>query len=86
MQFNDFVTTVNQVDGKGRMLGDIGFNSEGTLLNALNKEMNSLDYSLYPTDEDRFDALNGILSERRQGARKWMVTTDPQLNLMDMPR
>ena len=86
VQFNDFVTTVNQVDGKGRMLGDIGFNSEGTLLNALNKEMNSLDYSLYPTDEDRFDALNGILSERRQGARKWMVTTDPQLNLMDMPR
>ena len=83
VQFNDFVTTVNQVDGKGRMLGDIGFNSEGTLLNALNKEMNSLDYSLYPTDEDRFDALNGILSERRQGARKWMVTTDPQLNLLD---
>ena len=83
VQFNDFVTTVNQVDGKGRMLGDIGFNSEGTLLNALNKEMNSLDYSLYPTDEDRFDALNGILSERRKGARKWMVTTDPQLNLLD---
>ena len=83
-QFNDFVTTVNQVDGKGRMLGDIGYNSDGTLLPALNKEMNSLEYSLLPTDEDRFDALNSILSERRKGARKWMVTTDPQLNLLDM--
>ena len=84
VQYNDFVTTVNSVDGKGRMLGEQGFNPDGTLLPALNEEMNSMEYSLLPTDEDRFDALNSILSERRQGARKFMVISDPQLNLLDM--
>mgnify|MGYP003646708516 FL=1 len=62
VQYNDFVTTVNSVDGKGRMLGEQGFNPDGTLLPALNEEMNSMEYSLLPTDEDRFDALNSILS------------------------
>ena len=84
VQYNDFVTTVNSVDGKGRMLGEQGFNPDGTLLPALNEEMNSMEYSLLPTDEDRFDALNSILSARRQGARKFMVISDPQLNLLDM--
>ncbi len=84
VQFNDFVTTVNMVDGKGRMLGDNGYNPSDALLPALNEEMNSTEYSLLPTDEDRFDALNSILSERRQGARKFMVLSDPQLNLLDM--
>ena len=84
VQYNDFVTTVNSVDGKGRMLGEQGFNPDGTLLPALNEEMNSMEYSLLPTDEDRFDALNSILSSRRQGARKFMVISDPQLNLLDM--
>ena len=84
VQYNDFVTTVNSVDGKGRMLGEQGFNPDGTLLPALNEEMNSMEYSLLPTDEDRFDALNSILSERRQGARKFMVISDPQLDLLNM--
>ena len=84
VQFNDFVTTINMVDGKGRMLGDNGYNPSDALLPALTEEMNSTEYSLLPTDEDRFDALNSILSERRQGARKFMVLSDPQLNLLDM--
>ena len=84
VQSNDFVTTINQIDGGGRMLGDVGYNSDGRLLPALSNEINSVEYLLLPTDEDRFDALNTILSERRKGARKWMVTTDPQLNLLDM--
>ena len=84
VQYNDFVTAVNTVDGKGRMLGDLGYNPDDALLPALNEEMNSLEYSLLPTDEDRFDALNTVLGERRQGARKFMVLSDPQLNLLDM--
>jgi hypothetical protein len=84
VQYNDFVTSLNMVDEKGRMLGDLGYNPDDALLPALNEEMNSLEYSLLPTDEDRFDALNSILSERRQGARKFMVISDPQLNLLDM--
>ena len=84
VQYNNFVTSVNTVDGKGRMLGDLGYNPDDALLPALNEEMNSLEYSLLPTDEDRFDALNSILSSRRQGARKFMVISDPQLNLLDM--
>ena len=84
VQYNNFVTSVNTVDGKGRMLGDLGYNPDDALLPALNEEMNSLEYSLLPTDEDRFDALNSILSARRQGARKFMVISDPQLNLLDM--
>ena len=84
VQYNDFVTAVNTVDGKGRMLGDLGYNPDDALLPALDDEMKSLEYSLLPTDEDRFDALNTVLGERRQGARKFMVLSDPQLNLLDM--
>ena len=83
-QYNDFITTINMVDGKGRMLGDPGYNPQGTLLNALNAEMNTTEYATLPTDEDRFDALNAILSERRKHAREWIIGTDPQLNLLEM--
>jgi hypothetical protein len=72
------------VDEKGRMLGDLGYNPDDALLPALNAEMNSTEYALLPTDEDRFDALNSILSSRRQGARKFMVISDPQLDLLNM--
>ena len=84
VQYNDFVTAVNTVDGKGRMLGDLGYNPDDALLPALDDEMKTLEYSLLPTDEDRFDALNTVLGERRRGARKFMVLSDPQLNLLDM--
>ena len=78
-QFNDLVYLINNVDGEGRQLGEPGFDSNDTLVNALNSEISSSEYNLLPTDEDRFDALNSILSERRSEARRILIGSDTRL-------
>jgi len=78
-QFNDLVYLINNVDGEGRQLGEPGFDSNDTLVNALNSEISSSEYNLLPTDEDKFDALNSILSERRSEARRILIGSDTRL-------
>ena len=79
-QFNTYVGFINGMDGKGRMLGDNGFNADGTLLKALSETVNSAEYALIETDEEKFEELSGILAERRKSARKRMIKIDPDLN------
>ena len=80
-EFNQFVRLVNEVDSEGRVLGEVGFDPDDTLLNALRDEITNSesDYFSLPTDEDRFDALNSIVSNRRQGARKRLINETPSL-------
>jgi len=86
VQHNQFVKFINEADANGNVLGDLGYDSEGTLLNALNTEMNSTEYFILPTDEDRFDALNNILGERRGTARKKMIKSDELLSELIGPK
>ena len=79
-QYNSYVTYINNMDGKGRMLGDAGFNPDGVLLNALSATVNSAEYGLMETDEEKFEELSGILADRRKFARKRMLRDDPDLN------
>ena len=74
-EFNKFVRLVNDVDSEGRVLGELGFDPNDTLLNALQNEITNpdSDYLLLPTDEDRFNALNSIITIRRQEARKRLI-------------
>ena len=80
-EFNNFVRLVNEVDSEGNILGELGFNPDDTLLNALQDEITNpdSDYLLLPTDEDRFNALNTILSNRRKGARTRIINSTPSL-------
>tara|TARA_R100001440_G_scaffold16299_1_gene27796 strand:- start:313 stop:3177 length:2865 start_codon:yes stop_codon:yes gene_type:complete len=80
-EFNQFVRFVNEVDSEGRVLGEVGFDPDDTLLNALRDEITNSesDYFSLPTDEDRFDALNSIITNRRQGARKRLIKETPSL-------
>jgi hypothetical protein len=80
-EFNDFVRLVNEVDSNGLVLGEVGFNPDDTLLNALQDEITNVesDYHSLATDEDRFDALNSIVSNRRSGARKRLINETPSL-------
>ena len=80
-EFNKFVRLVNEVDSEGRVLGEVGFDPDDTLLNALRDEITNSesDYFSLPTDEDRFDALNSIVSSRRQQARKRLINETPSL-------
>ena len=79
-QYNSYVTYINGMDGNGRMLGDAGFNPDGVLLSALNATVNSAEYGLLETDEEKFEELSGILADRRGYARKRMIKDDPDLN------
>ena len=86
VQQNEFVKFINEADGGENFVGDLGYDSEGTLLNALNTEMNSSEYFVLPTDEDKFDALNAILGERRKAARGKMLRSDELLSELSGPK
>mgnify|MGYP003137170700 FL=1 len=76
---------MNDVDGEGRVVGDLGFDPDDTLLNALRDEISNPEsgYMLLPTDEDRFDALNNILSVRRSKARERIINSTPSLQYLN---
>lgn len=80
LQFNDYVYLINNVDDNGRMMGDIGFDNEKTLLPALLKKVNSVEYTTLRTDEEKFEELSSILTDRRSSARDMLIKTDPDLN------
>ena len=80
-QYNQYVRYINEVDGSGKLLGELGYDPEETLLNALQNELKDPDSGYFdlPTDEDRFKQLNGVLSERKSAARKRLIESDPEL-------
>ena len=84
-QYNNFVRLVNDIDGEGRVSGDLGFDPDDTLLNALKDEISNPEsgYMLLPTDEDRFDALNNILTVRRSKARERLINSTPGLQYLN---
>lgn len=84
-QYNNFVRLVNDIDGEGRVSGDVGFDPNDTLLNALKDEISNPEsgYMLLPTDEDRFDALNNILTVRRSKARERLINSTPGLQYLN---
>jgi len=83
-EFNQFVRFVSEVDSEGRVSGEVGFEPNDTLLNALQDEITNVesDYHLLETDEDRFDAINSIISNRRSGARKRLIKETPSLQFL----
>ena len=84
-QYNNFVRLINDIDGEGRVSGDVGFDPDDTLLNALKDEISNPEsgYMLLPTDEDRFDALNNILTVRRSKARERLINSTPGLQYLN---
>ncbi len=84
-QYNNFVRLLNDIDGEGRVSGDVGFDPDDTLLNALKDEISNPEsgYMLLPTDEDRFDALNNILTVRRSKARERLINSTPGLQYLN---
>ena len=80
-QYNNFVRLINEVDDEGKVLGELGFDPEETLLNALKYQVTDTeaDYYNLPTDEDRFKELKGILSDRRAKARQRLLKVDAEL-------
>ena len=80
-QYNNYVRLINDVDDEGKVLGELGFDPEETLLNALKYQVTDTeaDYYNLPTDEDRFKELKGILSDRRAKARQRLLKVDAEL-------
>ena len=80
-QYNNYVRLINEVDDEGKVLGELGFDPEETLLNALKYQVTNTeaDYYNLPTDEDRFKELKGILSDRRAKARQRLLKVDAEL-------
>ena len=71
-QYDMYVRTINQVDDRGKMPGDTGYEMAETLKTAMMLEMTKDDYVLANTDEDRFNMLSNILTDRRRSAREFM--------------
>ena len=80
-QYNNFVRLVNDIDGEGRVSGDLGFDPDDTLLNALKEKFQIQSLGIFlPTDEDN-DALNNILTVRRSKARERTINSTQVYNI-----
>ena len=76
-EYNKYVYNINYVDDEGKLPGDIGYNSSKALLPSLNdvvfggKSLESQQYNR-GSDDERFEILETILSNRRSEARDLM--------------
>ena len=86
-QYNRFVQLINQVDGGkngGKLPGDFGYNEDDNLINMLQRTVLSdtvlgFDYNELNEDQ-KFDELSNILSERRANARIQLKKEFPNLD------
>jgi len=81
-EINEFHTLINTVDANGNTPEETGYDPTSTLTNALLFEVLDADYNSLVTDEDKFKALNTILSDRRELAREAFIENSSRFQLM----
>ena len=83
-EINEFHTLINTVDANGNTPEETGYDPSSTLANALLFEVLDADYQSLITDEDKFKALNTILSDRRELAREAFIEGSTRFQLTKM--
>jgi len=78
-QYNKWITTMNDLDAKGKMPGDAGYNVMTTMLPALDQAIKSDYYKELPTKEDKLKVLSTIVGNFKSGAKRMLIDGDPDL-------
>jgi len=79
LEYNQFVMLTNEVDESGLLPGDDGYDLSSSLIPSLTELIESEEYNLLPYDEDKFDAINAIVKDRRKDARELVQVKNPRL-------
>ncbi len=79
VQYNKWLTYMNQIDGKGRMPDDPRYDAGSTMLNALNKVIVSKEYKGIELDEDKLEILAGIVSSYQKAGKQVLIKEDAYL-------
>jgi len=79
-EYNELVMLTNEIDETGLLPGDNGYDINTSLLSALEEEVNSEMYNNLEFDEDKYDALNTIVQDRRKDAKKKVIEQNSRLS------
>lgn len=80
-QYNKWITTMNNLDARGRLPGDPDWDVSTTLLPALAGMIADPLYSQLPTREDKMDKLSTRLGVYKKAAKTLLLAGDPDLAL-----
>ena len=81
VQYNKWITTMNELDDRGRMPGDKGYDMSRTMLPIL-MDLISADNAYYqslPTKEDKLDRIKTVVGKFKGAAKKKLIADDPDL-------
>jgi hypothetical protein len=70
---------MNDLDAKGKMPGDAGYNVMTTMLPTLDQAIKSDYYKELPTKEDKLKVLSTIVGNFKSGAKRMLIDGDPDL-------
>ena len=81
-EYNELVMITNEVDENGLLPGDDGYDINTSLLPAIDQEINSDLYNNLEFDEDKYDAINTIVTDRRKLAKEKVIEQNSRLNIL----
>ena len=79
VQYNEWLTTMNQMDTRGRMPGDAGYDIRQTMLPLLMDMIQTDYYQSLPTKEDKLEKITMVVGKFKSAARKMLIAGDPDL-------
>ena len=75
---------MNEMDSKGRMPGDNGYDVSKTMLPILMTLIESETYESLPTKEDKLDRIKLVYSKFKTAGKKMLLADDPDLDVKVM--
>ena len=72
----------NEIDENGLLPGDNGYDPNTSLLASIDEEINSDLYNNLEFDDDKYDAINKIVTDRRKLAKEKVIEQNPRLNIL----
>ena len=79
-EYNELVMLTNEIDENGLLPGDNGYDINTSLLPALEETINSDIYNSLEFDDDKYEALNAIVKDRRSEAKKKVIEQNSRLS------
>ena len=70
----------NEIDENGLLPGDNGYDINTSLLPALEETINSELYNSLPFNDDKYEALDTIVKDRRKEAKEKLIEQNSRLS------
>ena len=71
-----------EIDENGLLPSDNGYDPNTSLLSSIEQQINSDLYNNLEFDDDKYDAINTIVRDRRKLAKEKVIEQNPRLNIL----